>query len=703
MMNSPHNHPLWHNLEELESLTQASAQLQFITEIIRRSKISASVQSQMEQGMERIRQRLNDPNLYLAVIGEFSSGKSTFINALLRDDLLKRSDLVTTAAATRLMYGADLKVAVRFKNHPGYLVRASHETQKISVIKEFPNGQREISNGGMSGALWRSQLSTQRFFSFKRQPFCLTLEHLEQQPLPWLSGVGNVDIKQFIHTVTADPAIAQHVTEISITHPAPFLADRIVIIDTPGTNATVEGHTDITRAVVESEADAAIIVTPISQPLSKSLKEFLGEFLQPYLHRCIFVVTRMDSERRVTEHNRVLNDVEYRLNRDLGVVSPTVYGCAAQAVIDQLTGEEEGTADATIWQERFLELEKIILHRLRQERALNIAENTLRLLTRLFDQLNSHLRDQRQTYQKRQTEIQQQIIPDLRSFTAAQHTSCRQQLSKATATTLAEMLDCIHAHRDKTVLIIYNTVMAADSKDALKKIVEHEAQRLLREDQKLLSSDLQKKSLQILQAATSASQYFDQKFSEVYSRLQVLNGRVEVRHNSKGQVQLQASQALSSAQLVNQNIDSLAGNITFAGYGLGAAIGTIILPGIGTIIGAGLGALLGLFFVTSLDEHKQKLWQELQPNLVACYDTAEQQARQSLHTFEQQATQAIDQRIDAYIKQYQAVVEKMQADQRAELQRLTQLEATTQADLAEIERRRQSILAQTQRLAQIVK
>jgi GTPase SAR1 family protein len=40
--------------------------------------------------MKRIRKRCADPNLYLAVIGEFSSGKSTFINALLRDDKIDR-------------------------------------------------------------------------------------------------------------------------------------------------------------------------------------------------------------------------------------------------------------------------------------------------------------------------------------------------------------------------------------------------------------------------------------------------------------------------------------------------------------------------------------------------------------------------------------------------------------------------------------
>ena len=44
--------------------------------------------------------RVADAKFYLAVVGEFSSGKSTFINALLRKRLLKEAVKPTTAAAT---------------------------------------------------------------------------------------------------------------------------------------------------------------------------------------------------------------------------------------------------------------------------------------------------------------------------------------------------------------------------------------------------------------------------------------------------------------------------------------------------------------------------------------------------------------------------------------------------------------------------
>jgi len=43
--------------------------------------------------------------LRLAVVGEFSSGKSTFINALLQKDLLPEGILPTTGVATYIQQG----------------------------------------------------------------------------------------------------------------------------------------------------------------------------------------------------------------------------------------------------------------------------------------------------------------------------------------------------------------------------------------------------------------------------------------------------------------------------------------------------------------------------------------------------------------------------------------------------------------------
>ena len=72
--------------DQVELLLKCDEQLQFTQEALQKSEISVPLRVKIHEQIDRIRQRQQDPKLYLAVVGEFSSGKSTFINALLRDE-----------------------------------------------------------------------------------------------------------------------------------------------------------------------------------------------------------------------------------------------------------------------------------------------------------------------------------------------------------------------------------------------------------------------------------------------------------------------------------------------------------------------------------------------------------------------------------------------------------------------------------------
>ena len=58
-----------------------------------------------EHDFQRIIDRLLDDSFRVAVVGEFSSGKSTFLNALLGKDLLKHGAKETTATITEIHNG----------------------------------------------------------------------------------------------------------------------------------------------------------------------------------------------------------------------------------------------------------------------------------------------------------------------------------------------------------------------------------------------------------------------------------------------------------------------------------------------------------------------------------------------------------------------------------------------------------------------
>lgn len=59
---------------------------------------------------KRIYTRMNEPHFSIAVVGEFSRGKSTLINRLLNLDILPVGVIPTTAMITRLLYGNEPKM-----------------------------------------------------------------------------------------------------------------------------------------------------------------------------------------------------------------------------------------------------------------------------------------------------------------------------------------------------------------------------------------------------------------------------------------------------------------------------------------------------------------------------------------------------------------------------------------------------------------
>lgn len=76
---------------------------QLLTQIDRLSTISAIKNNpRNRKDLEIIRERLADDTFRIAVVGEFSSGKSTFINALIGSDLLTHAVNETTATITNI-------------------------------------------------------------------------------------------------------------------------------------------------------------------------------------------------------------------------------------------------------------------------------------------------------------------------------------------------------------------------------------------------------------------------------------------------------------------------------------------------------------------------------------------------------------------------------------------------------------------------
>ena len=81
---------------------------------------------------------------------------------------------------------------------------------------------------------------------------------------------------------------------VELTHPAPLLANRLTIVDTPGVNDINEQRAEITYGYLP-RADAAVFLLDATQILTASERQFLEErILRSTRDRLIFVVAKAD-------------------------------------------------------------------------------------------------------------------------------------------------------------------------------------------------------------------------------------------------------------------------------------------------------------------------------------------------------------------------------------------------------------------------
>ncbi len=82
--------------------------------------------STLENSFKRIDEIAEKP-LKLAILGEFSAGKSTFVNRLIGKEILPTGNIPITSAITVLEYGEAERIEIVYESHNGLLVKKEYE------------------------------------------------------------------------------------------------------------------------------------------------------------------------------------------------------------------------------------------------------------------------------------------------------------------------------------------------------------------------------------------------------------------------------------------------------------------------------------------------------------------------------------------------------------------------------------------------
>lgn len=166
------------------------------------------------------------------------------------------------------------------------------------------------------------------------------------------------------------------------TYPVDWLTE-INIVDTPGTNAVIRRHQEITEDFIP-RADLILFVTSADRPFSESERAFI-ERIRDWGKKVVFVVNKIDIMETPAEVARVLEFVTENA-RALLRAEPTVFGVSARQA-RQAKGNGDAEERGRLWESsRFAPLEQYILDTLDEQERLRLKlQNPLGVAQRLVE------------------------------------------------------------------------------------------------------------------------------------------------------------------------------------------------------------------------------------------------------------------------------------------------------------------------------
>ncbi|MEU4149404.1 dynamin family protein [Streptomyces sp. NPDC026659] len=608
-----------------------------------------------EETVSRARARIADPHHYLAVIGEFSSGKSTFVNALLQAELFPSSALPATGAAVQVRHGPAFHVRAVFGDGSEWTVTGSVPDAVAGSGPLRP--VRAPAGAGVPGTV-------------------LTPDEVRAR----LAGLAP---RAALAVLSTDPSVAPSVRELRVRYPAPLLESGLVLIDTPGANAANEGpgpaH-DRIAADAAARADAAVVVMSRAQVLAASLNDFLADALdEGVLAHSVFVVTRADEEDGEGEEDedqaqaRSRHDAVARVAALTGLTDPPVVLASPKEVLAVLRTGAAGDGAATVWVERFDRTRAWLLRTVEARRAAAVDDTVLRLVQSLQQGLEEGLTAEIRDLDRRRQELELVAPADMGGFLADQVTSHTTGLRAVERQVVAAVRAECGMHRAAAVASVTAATDACANGKELQQALSGPVPQQVRQcvDRFLENAAVTTRTHFDRRLTRLSAALFDD-FGEVFGQLDRIDPaplREHAPDTPPAPVSVTSGAFAAAGTLAAD--DSRRDRLSFGwGAGAGAAIGTMILPGVGTLVGGALGLFLGGMFTRDIAEVRGQAVQKATASVGELFDTAQRAAVTAVAETRAAACAEIDRQAEWYRTAYRKAVDvlhRSHADEQAAL------------------------------------
>lgn len=367
--------------------------------------------SDIRKDLATLGNRISDENLYLGVVGSFSSGKSTFINSVIHKNLLPTDAVQGTTVAASVLKSADfddLEIAYLDGTTKRFSECTTELLSRYQIESNVPN---TITIERTS--LW------ERFIYWLKKLLGITIE---DKPIISRSDERINLFKKIISTED----MAKDVQYVTLYYQNDNIPYRIAMVDTPGTESLNARHNQVTENAIENICDAIVVIIPYDKPVSEDLLNYVKLHLNKQKQECIFVVTKVELLEDREELPQLMRVIKKRLENGLDIGSACVIPMPTLIYLKETDPEMQTTFLDNIPEEEKKELIQLyeeglekINERLNTNRINYIQKKIINICERVISKLNVNLTDVVLDYEEKNKQLQREAVEPISTFESA--------------------------------------------------------------------------------------------------------------------------------------------------------------------------------------------------------------------------------------------------------------------------------------------
>ena len=375
--------------------------------------------------------KLNSDTFKVLVIGSFKNGKSSFINALLGEEILPAYSTPCTAVINEIKYGEKPKAIMHFKSEV-----KDYEDSYLLKIPEY----------------------------IRKHIESYSTEKIPPIEIPWDDLEDYVVIP--VETENQERGIQESPYEkVELFYPLELLKNGIEIIDSPGINES-ETHTRIAQNYVRN-ADAVIFIFNALAPFTKAEQDFLEkEILNRGFNDIIYVVNRFDQLLNDEERAKVIDFANQKIVPLTSLKQKGLFYTSAQNGLEGKIEHNEEKYNSSGIKEFEIFLADFLIN---QKGILKLKQPVEELKKTISEQINNELSYQTQLIEVSVQDLiqkQNNIEPEITSL-CLNKTDIENKLNNGIAEIKKSVLECV---RDYYINIDSKLDSAINSYEASEKI-----------------------------------------------------------------------------------------------------------------------------------------------------------------------------------------------------------------------------------------